>query len=258
MKSEEVAAAQMNNQEAMTFWDHLDVLRSSLIRMGLVVVVFAVAAFMMKETLFSVVLAPRSSDFVTYRLLGVEDFSLHLMNTGLTEQFMIHMRTALYAGLLLASPYILYELFRFVSPGLYQNERRYAVWIVGAAYVMFLVGTLVDYFVVFPLTVRFLGTYQVSPDVANMLTLQSYVDTLLGMSLVMGVVFELPVVSALLGRMGLISAPLMTTYRRHAIVAILVVAAVITPTTDVFTLFVVALPIYLLYEFSIQIVRLTN
>ena len=151
----------MNTQEPMTFWDHLDVLRSSLIKMGVAVVVFAVAAFLMKETLFSVVLAPRSSDFVTYRLLGVDAFSLHLMNTGLTEQFMIHMRTALYAGLLLASPYILYELFRFVSPGLYQNERRYAVWIVGAAYVMFLVGTLVNYFVVFPLTVRFLGTYQV-------------------------------------------------------------------------------------------------
>ena len=239
----------------MTFWDHLDVLRSSLIKMGVAVVVFAVAAFLMKETLFSVVLAPRSSDFVTYRLLGVEEFSLHLMNTGLTEQFMIHMRTALYAGLLLASPYILYELFRFVSPGLYQNERRYAVWIVGAAYVMFLVGTLVNYFVVFPLTVRFLGTYQVSPDVANMLTIQSYVDTLLGMSLVMGVVFELPVVCALLGRIGLINAQLMTGYRRHAIVAILVVAAIITPTTDVFTLFVVSLPIYLLYEVSTVIVR---
>ena len=176
--------------EPLTFWDHLDVLRSSLIRMGLAVVVFAVAAFCLKDELFSVVLAPRSSDFVTYRLLGVEPFAIHLMNTGLTEQFMIHVRTAIYAGLLVASPYILYELFRFVSPGLYQNERRYAVWIVGAAYVMFIVGTLVNYFVVFPLTVRFLGTYQVSPDVANMLTLQSYVDTLIGMSLVMGIVFE--------------------------------------------------------------------
>ena len=248
----------MNSGEPMTFWDHLDVLRSSLIKMGVAVVVFAVVAFVMKETLFSVVLAPRSSDFVTYRLLGVDAFSLHLMNTGLTEQFMIHMRTALYAGLLLASPYILYELFRFVSPGLYKHERRYAVWIVGAAYVMFLVGTLVNYFVVFPLTVRFLGTYQVSPDVANMLTIQSYVDTLLGMSLVMGVVFELPVVCALLGRMGLITPGLMTGYRRHAIVAILVVAAIITPTTDVFTLFVVSLPIYLLYEVSTVIVRWTQ
>ena len=246
------------SSEGLTFWDHLDVLRSSLIRMAVTVTVLAVVAFVLKEQLFSVVLAPRSSDFVTYRLLGVTPFHLHLMNTGLTEQFMIHMRTALYAGLLAASPYVLYELFRFVSPGLYQNERRYAGWIVGAAYVMFLVGTLVNYFVVFPLTVRFLGTYQVSPDVANMLTLQSYVDTLLGMSLVMGVVFELPVVCGLMGRMGLLTDQWMNDYRRHAIVAILVVAAIITPTTDVFTLFVVALPIYLLYEVSIGIVRITK
>ena len=244
--------------DQLTFWDHLDVLRSSLIRMGAAIVVFAVAAFCLKEPLFSVVLAPRSSDFVTYRLLGMDPFTIHLMNTGLTEQFMIHMRTAIYAGLLVASPYILYELFRFVSPGLYQNERHYVVWIVGAAYVMFLMGTLVNYFVVFPLTVRFLGTYQVSPDVANMLTLQSYIDTLIGMSLVMGVVFELPVVCGLLGHMGLINNRMMSEYRRHAIVAILIVAAIITPTTDMFTLFVVALPIYLLYELSIQIVRITK
>lgn len=243
---------------ALTFWDHLDVLRSSLIRMAVAVVVLGVAAFCLKDLLFSVVLAPRSSDFVTYRLLGTDAFHINLMNTGLTEQFMIHMRTAIYAGLLLASPYILYELFRFVSPALYQNERRYALWIVGAAYVMFLMGTLVNYFVVFPLTVRFLGTYQVSPDVANMLTLQSYIDTLLGMSLVMGVVFELPVVCGLMGRMGLINSHMMSQFRRHAVVAILIVAAIITPTTDVFTLFVVALPIYLLYELSIQIVKVTN
>ena len=242
--------------EPQTFWDHLDVLRASLIRMAIAVVIFGIVAFCMKEALFSIVLAPCSSDFITYRLLGAEAFHIHLMNTGLTEQFMVHMRTAIYAGLLVASPYILYELFRFVSPGLYQNERRYAVWIVGAAYMMFLVGTLVNYFIVFPLTVRFLGTYQVSPDVANMLTLQSYIDTLLGMSLVIGVVFELPVVCGLLGRMGLLTDGMMSQYRRHAIVAILIVAAIITPTTDVFTLCVVALPIYLLYELSIVIVRL--
>ncbi len=244
--------------EPLTFWDHLDVLRSSLIRMTVAVMGLSVLAFLLKEELFAIVLAPRSSDFITYRLMGVDAFSLHLMNTGLTEQFMIHMRTAVYAGLLAASPYLLYEVFRFVSPGLYQNERRYAVWIVGAAYLMFLVGTLVNYFVVFPLTIRFLGTYQVSPDVANMLTLQSYIDTLLGMGLVMGVVFELPVVCGIMGRLGLLQARWMTVYRRHAVVAILVVAAIITPTTDVFTLFVVALPIYLLYELSIWIVSMTR
>jgi sec-independent protein translocase protein TatC len=242
--------------EPLTFWDHLDELRGTLFRMLGAIVLFGIIAFCLKDELFSIVLAPRSSDFITYRLLDTEDFNIHLMNTGLTKQFMIHMKTAIYAGLLVASPYILYELFRFVSPGLYANERHYAVWIVGAAYLMFLIGTLVNYLVVFPFTVRFLGTYQVSPDVTNMLTLQSYVDTLLGMSLVMGVVFELPVVCALMGRMGLINGQLMTTYRRHALVAILIVAAIITPTTDAFTLFVVALPIYLLYELSILIVKI--
>ena len=251
MKSEELKAP----TAGITFWDHLDELRFSLFRILGAIALFGIMAFVLKDELFAVVLAPRSSYFITYQLLGVDDFSIHLMNTGLTEQFMIHMRTAMYAGLLVASPYILYELFRFVSPGLYENERRYAVWIVGAAYLMFIIGTLVNYFIVFPFTVRFLGTYQVSPDVANMLTLQSYVDTLLGMSLVMGLVFELPVVCALMGRMGLINGQLMSTYRRHALVAILIVAAVITPTTDAFTLFVVALPIYLLYELSILIVR---
>ena len=244
--------------EPLTFCDHLDELRTSLLRIMGAIVLFGIIAFCLKDELFAVVLAPRSSDFITYRLLGVDNFSIHLMNTGLTEQFMIHMRTAIYAGLLVASPYILYELFRFVSPGLYDNERRYAVWIVGAAYLMFLIGTLVNYLVIFPFTVRFLGTYQVSPDVANMLTLQSYIDTLLGMSLVMGVVFELPVVCGLMGKMGLINGHLMAQYRRHALVAILIVSAIITPTTDAFTLFVVAVPIYLLYELSIVIVRKLN
>ena len=241
-----------------TFWEHLDVLRGVILRSLAVVVVLGVVAFCLKDWLFAVVLAPRSSDFVSYRLLDVEPFSLHLMNTGLTEQFMTHMRVALYAGLLCALPYVLYELFRFVSPGLYAGERRAALWIVSSAYAMFALGTLVNYFVIFPLTVRFLGTYQVSPDVDNMLTLRSYVDTLISMSFVIGVVFELPVVCAILSRMGFISGTMMRRYRRHAIVAILVVAAIITPTTDVFTLLIVSLPIWLLYELSILIVRTEN
>ena len=213
----------------------------------------------MKDWLFAVVLAPRSSDFISYRLLGIDEaFSIQLMNTGLTEQFMTHMRVAIYTGLLFASPYVFYQLMSFISPGLYQNERRAAFWIMASAYLMFLVGTTVNYLLIFPLTVRFLGTYQVSPDVDNMLTLQSYTDTLIGMSFVMGVVFELPVVCGILGKMGLLNNRMMSEYRRHAIVAILIVAAIITPTTDVFTLLVVSLPIWLLYEASIWIVKLNN
>ena len=240
----------------MTFWDHLDELRSVIIRVLVITALAAVVAFCLKDELFAVVLAPRTSDFVTYQLMGVEPFSIHLMNTGLTEQFMIHLKTAMYAGLLLASPYIIYQLFRFVSPALYDNERHYATLLVTSGYLMFMLGTLLNYFLIFPLTVKFLGTYQVSEDVANMLTLQSYMDTLIMMSLVMGIVFELPVVSWILGRMGLINASMMQIWRKHAIVAILIVSAIITPTTDAFTLFVVALPIWLLYELSIVIVKM--
>ncbi len=240
----------------MTFWDHLDELRSVIIRVLVITALAAVVAFCLKDELFAVVLAPRTSDFVTYQLMGVEPFSIHLMNTGLTEQFMIHLKTAMYAGLLLASPYIIYQLFRFVSPALYDNERHYATLLVTSGYLMFMLGTLLNYFLIFPLTVKFLGTYQVSEDVANMLTLQSYMDTLIMMSLVMGIVFELPVVSWILGRMGLINASMMQMWRKHAIVAILIVSAIITPTTDAFTLFVVALPIWLLYELSIVIVKM--
>ena len=229
-------------------------LRWTIVRSLVAVVVFAVVAFCLKEWLFAVVLAPTTSNFITFRLMSSPDFAIHLINTGLTEQFMTHMRTAAYAGLLCASPYVLYQLFRFVSPGLYQNERRAAYWIVGSAYLMFLVGTLVCYFIIFPLTVRFLGTYQVSTDIDNMLTLQSYIDTLISMCLVIGLVFELPVVCSILGKMGLVSGGLMRNYRRHAVVAILVVAAIITPTTDIFTLLVVSLPIWLLYEVSIWLV----
>ena len=248
----------MSDTPTMTFWDHLDELRSVIIRVLVVTGLAAVVAFCLKDELFAIVLAPRSSDFITYRLMGVEPFSVHLMNTGLTEQFMIHMKTAMYAGVLVASPYIIYMLFRFVSPALYDNEKRYATLLCGSGYVMFILGTVINYFLIFPLTVKFLGTYQVSPDVANMLTLQSYMDTLLMMSLVMGIIFELPVVSWILGRMGLVNAQMMQSMRRHAIVAILVVAAIITPTTDAFTLLVVALPIWLLYELSIVIVRITE
>lgn len=247
-----------NSSENATFWEHLDELRSRLLKMLLVVALFTVAAFMFKDQLFDVVLAPRNSDFISYRLLNIPAFSVQLINTALTEQFMVHMRTAVYVGLLLASPYIIYQLFAFVAPALYANERRYAIWIGGAAYVMFVLGTMLNYFLIFPLTLRFLGTYQVSTDVTNMLTLQSYIDTLISMSFMMGIISELPVVCAIMGRMGIINAKIMTTYRRHAVVAILIVAAIVTPTTDIFTLLIVSLPIWMLYEASIWIVKAVN
>lgn len=249
----------------MTFWDHLDALRGVLVRVVVVCVVCGIVAFLFKEQLFSIVLAPKEPDFVTYRWLRyleaavsdnhIADFSVSLINTGLAEQFIIHMKTALCAGVLCASPYILYQIFRFVSPALYDNERKYATRIVFSGYLMFLIGVLLSYFLIFPLTFRFLGTYQVASDVTNMISLQSYMSTLILMCLCMGLVFEMPVIVWLFGKAGFLSAGFMRKYRKHAIVLILIVAAIITPTSDIFTLLIVSLPMWLLYEVSIFLIR---
>lgn len=253
--------------KTQSFWEHLDELRRSLILVFAVVLAVSVLAFCFKDTLFAFVLAPQKSDFCTYRLLarlsawagaGLEDFSVTLINTGLARQFLIHMKTALWAGVLLASPYILYEIFRFVSPALYEKERRYAVQVVGSGYLLFLCGVAMGYFLLFPLTFRFLGTYTVSEEVGNLISLDSYVSTLMSLCLVMGIVFEIPLLCWLFGKLGFFSATFMKKYRKHALVLIVVAAAVITPTADVFTLTAVSLPMYLLYEAGILLVKRTE
>ena len=246
------------NDDNLTFGEHVDVLRGCLVRIIVVTVVCGLAAFNFKETLFSIVLAPSQYSFVSYRLLHASPFHINLVNIGLTEQFMIHVKTAFSFGFLVASPYVLYALYRFIAPALYRRERHYAVRVVLGGYVMFVLGLLVNYFIIFPLTVRFLGTYQVSSSVHNMLSLQSYIDTLLMMSLMFGILFEIPVISWLLALFGLLKAEWMQRYWRQALVAIVVIAAVITPTGDAFTLAIVSLPIWLLYEASILIVRAAN
>lgn len=249
-------------QGNLSFWEHLDILRGTIWKIALASVACAVAAFLFKDELFGIILAPRDAGFVTYGLLsqlgdvipgngGMEDFAVSLVNTDLAGQFSIHIKVALYAGLVVASPYTVYMLLRFVAPALYDNERRYTYRVVAGGYLMFILGMLLNYFLIFPFTFRFLGTYQVSSEVANMITLESYMDTLLMMSLMLGILFELPMICWLLGKLGILTASFMRRYRRHAIVAILAVAAVITPTSDIFTLLLVSLPIWLLYEASI-------
>lgn len=247
----------------MDFWDHLEELRGCLLKALAAVLVSAIAAFCCKDWLFGIVMAPSSSDFVTYkvfeRLTGiVSPFHVELFNPELAQQFLVHVKVSLWMGLLIVSPYILYLLFHFVAPGLYKNERKYAVRAVGSGYIMFLMGVALNYFVIFPLTFRFLGTYQVSDAVPNQIALSSYIDMLLVLCLMMGIVFELPVLSWLLAKVGVLKADFMTKYRRHAVVVILIIAAVITPTGDALTLTVVSLPIYLLYEMSVLIVRRTE
>ena len=251
----------------LTFWDHLDELRGVLVRCVILLVVLTLVAFCFREELFSIVLAPKESDFCIYGLfcrvagwvhlpsLCPDTFHVRLINTELAGQFLTHMSVAFYVGLVLASPYILYQLFRFVSPALYEDERRYSLRVVVWGYVLFVLGVLLNYFLIFPLTFRFLALYQVSVEVENTIVLSSYIDMLMMLSLMMGIVFEIPVLCWLFAQLGLLSTSFMRMYRKHAIVLVLVIAAVITPTSDVFTLLMVAFPILLLYEASIWIVR---
>lgn len=257
------------NPDAMSFWEHLDVLRGILFKIALITLLFAAIAFAFKETLFNIILAPKNDDFIIYKFFrsisrifssdgNDGHFAVQLINTGLAKQFVIHMKAAIYAGFLVAAPYTLYQLFRFVSPALYTNERKYAVKVLGGGGIMFAFGVLLSYFLIFPLTFRFLGTYQVSEEVVNMISLESYMDTLMMLCVMMGIVFEIPILCWLFAKFGFLTAEFMQKYRKHAVVILLVVSAVITPTADIFTLTVVALPMWILYEASILIVRRTK
>lgn len=258
------------NDKNLTFWEHLDVLRGVLIHIIGVTVGAAVVAFLFKNELFRMVLAPKEPDFFIFRLfrkLGErwnlpsmipDDFHIQLVSTQLTSQFMAHMNMSLYVGLLVVAPYILYQLYHFVMPALYRNERHYASRVVAFSYLLFMLGVLVNYFLLFPLTLRFLAGYVVSPEVEPMITLDSYTDTLMMLSLAMGLVFEIPVLSWLLAKFGILKAWMLARSRRYAVVVILLIAAIITPTSDIFTLLMVSIPIYILYEVSIIVVKKTE
>lgn len=253
------------SDELMTFGEHLDVLRKMLFRIIGLTLVMAVGVFCLKDEVFDWLLAPHDSSFCTFRAIetvcrwaGVdfhfEPFRVALISTELSAQFMTHLSTSVYLGLLLASPYVVYELFAFIAPALYEREKRVARVIVVVVYVLFFLGVVMSYFVLFPISFRFLATYQVSGMIQNTITLDSYISTFTTLTFMMGLVFQLPVVTYFLGRLGLVSRSLLKHYRRHAFIAIVVIAAFITP-PDVFTLILVALPMYLLYEVSIWLVK---
>lgn len=252
-------------EELLTFGGHLEVFRQMLFRVLGVAGVFAFIIFCFKDTTFEVLLAPSEWDFVTYRgiegmmsAIGVDlhfdEFHVDMIATDLSSQFMTHVSTSVYLGLLCASPFIVYELFRFVSPALYEDERRYSVRLVIAMYFLFIAGVLMSYYVLFPVSFRFLGTYSVAAKVHSSITLDSYITTFTSLTLVMGLVFQLPVIAYFLGKLGFVRSVMLMQYRKHAFLVIMVVAAVITP-PDLMTLILVTIPLYLLYEVSIRIVR---
>lgn len=255
----------IGDSSLMTFGGHLEVLRQMLFRILGVAGILSIVVFCFKDTTWQLLLAPSEWNFCTYRwledfmqMIGIDfhfnEYHIQLIATDLSSQFMTHITTAVYLGFLGASPYILYELFRFVSPALYENERKYSVQVFGIIYMLFILGVLMSYFVLFPISFRFLGTYSVSSKVVSTITLDSYVSTFVSLTLIMGIVFQLPMIAFILGKMGFITSEILSEYRKHALIVIMLVAAVITP-PDLMTLILVTIPLYLLYEVSIRVVR---
>ena len=235
----------------MSFWDHLDELRGTIFRSLLAVCLLAVLGFIFKHPLFAAVLAPASEDFFLYRLLGWH-FDLELINVEMSAQFVVHLRAAFGAALILGCPYIVWELWRFVAPALYKGERR----AVGTAFLMaaglFYLGVAVGYVLVLPACVQFFLNYSVSDLITNAITISSYMSMFTSTVLLVGLSFEFPTVIWLLSKLGVLTRAQLRKGRRYAIVAVLFLAAVVTP-ADPLSMIIVAAPLYLLYEISILI-----
>lgn len=254
-------------EKEMSFWDHLDELRGHLFRSVIAVFALAVVAFLNRNILFDeIILAPREPDFWTNQMLCrlsellnvpalcLPELSMEIININLSGQFLTHMYISLAAGFVLAVPYVIWEIFRFVEPAMYDTERRYARGAVVVVSLLFLLGVVFSYFLIVPLTISFLGGYQVSGQVANQITLSSYISTVVSVSFAVGLVFELPVLIYFLARLGVVTSAWMRKNRRIMVVAVLVLSAIITP-PDVFSQIMVAIPLLLLYEISIGIAR---
>lgn len=253
----------------LTFWDHLDELRQVLFRVFGVWGVLAVGYFIAMPWLFdNVVLAPCHNDFIFYDLLRyvgqvlnlqddffTQEFHVKLININLAAPFFVHMSTAFWMSVVTATPYIFFEIWKFISPALYPNERRGVRKALCIGTVMFFLGVLLGYFMVYPLTLRFLSTYQLSASIENQISLNSYIDNFMMLVLCMGLAFELPLVTWLLSVLGIVHKSMLRKYRRHAAIIIVIIAAIITPTGDPFTLAVVSIPLYMLYELSILMIK---
>lgn len=255
----------------MTFWDHLDELRGVLVRIAVVYIAAAVGCFIAMPWIFdNVIMAPCSGDFPLYALFNRiggalggtfgdlstgSGFAVNVVSLELTSQFFIHMSATCWLALVVCFPVIIYFLWTFISPALYEHEKRGIRTAFLFGNVMFYLGVAVGYVLVFPLAVRFLADYRLSSSIQAVVSLDSYMDNFFTLLLMMGLMFELPLLAWLLGKMGLLTRGFFTRYRRHAIVVLLIIAALITPTGDPFTLFIVFLPIYALWEGSALLVR---
>ena len=249
----------------MTFLDHLEALRWHLVRSVIAITALSVAAFVNKEFIFDkIIFGPKSPDFPTYKVLCrlsekfsidfcITDFPFNIISVAMSGQFTTHMWVAFISGLVVGFPYLLWEIWRFVKPALKENEKKYSRGIVFFTSLLFLTGVLFGYYIISPLSINFLGSYQVSEQVKNQISLDSYISTITMLTFSSGVVFELPVVVYFLSKIGLMTPQFMRRYRRHAMVANLIIAAIITPSPDVTSQLLVAIPLFLLYEASIYV-----
>ena len=255
-------------ESSMTFWEHLEELRWSIFRIAIAAVMAMVVIFIFMPYMFTgFVLGPTTSDFFLYKWLGslgqlpflpdfaTSDFKVDIININVASQFMTHISTSLSFALVVVFPYIMYEIWRFISPALYDSEKRgvRVAFLFGTG--MFFLGCAVSYCFIFPFTFRFLAEYQLSDQITNQISLNSYMSTFLGMVFMIGLVFELPLLAWLLSKLGVLRREFLQKYRRHAIVILLILAAFITPTGDPITLSLVFIPLYLLYELSVLVVK---
>lgn len=254
-----------NYEKVMSFWQHLEELRGHIIRIIIAVLVLAIVAFLNRHIIFdTIILAPSTSHFITYRLLCrlgdflhapslcVTGLNLKIINISMSGQFLTHIYVSAISGAILAFPYILWEIWRFVQPALLPKERRYSRGGLFFSTFLFLVGVVFSYFLIVPIMVNFLGTYSVSADVANQITLRSYIGTMVSMIFAVGIVFELPILVYFLTRIGVITPDFLKKNRKYMIIVLLTVSAIITP-PDVFSQMLVFIPLEILYEVSILV-----
>jgi len=252
-------------EKVMTFWDHLDELRMHILRTLVAIVVLAFVAFLNREIIFDyIILGPSTSDFITNRLLCkageflsidalcIENMKLQIINIKMSGQFLTHMYISIVAGFILSFPYMLWEIWRFVKPAMRTNERKYSQGGVFISTFLFLIGILFSYYLIVPLTVNFLGTYQVSTEVTNQISLSSYISTVVSVTFAVGVVFELPILVYFLTKIGILTPDFMKSNRKYMYVILLILSAVITP-PDMFSQILVVVPLIGLYEVSIGV-----
>ncbi len=246
----------------MTFFEHIEVLRWHIIRALASVVVVSAIVFSAKNFVFQyIILGPTSPDFLTYRFFCniSPNFcfypeNLQIITRDIQEQFISHIKVSLWLGVIVAFPYIFYEFWKFIKPGLYKNEVKAARGIVFVCSMLFLIGVSFGYFLISPIAITFLSSYSVSPEIANTTTLEALVNSMTMFTLPVGLIFEMPIVMYFLARVGIVSSSFLIKYRKHAVVIIIVLAAVITP-PDAITQMMIAIPLYALYEVSIILTK---